>query len=78
MLFLEIGNCIIRTGGLRDILKCPDGTVATGSCGSGGSYDCGPYKKYLNMLHCCQYHRPNMYYHVCTGCVKIRATLKIL
>ena len=77
MLFLEIGNCTILMGEPKKILKCPDGTVATGSCGSGKSYDCGQTQHYRNMLHCCKHRLPNMYYQVCTGCVKKGASLKI-
>lgn len=76
MLLLEIGNCIILKGGWRTILKCPDGTVATGSCGSGAHHDCGLPQHYANMLHCCKHQLPNMYYHVCTGFVKKESLLK--
>ena len=77
MSFLEIGNCIILKGGWRSILKCPYGTVATGSCGSGAHHDCGLPQQYATMLHCCKHQLPNMYYHVCIEFVKKGATLKI-
>lgn len=64
MSFLEIGSCTILKGEPKKILKCPDGTVATGSCGSGAHHDCGLPQHYANMLHCCKYELPNMYYQL--------------
>ena len=48
----DVDSCIILTGGWGQKLTCPSGYVATGVCGSGGSYDCG--WKISHRLQCCK------------------------
>eukprot|EP01084_Bolivina_argentea_P146274 256188_1 len=50
---IDFGKCSWQTGGYGEWVYCPEGTVATGHCGSGKKAECG--HKEWHGIQCCQF-----------------------